>query len=266
MRPRIALHLCGLMMLAAAASAQPSRDVTYTPRSVIHIQAHLRMTTLVVLPEDEEILDFVCGDKDYWVVSGADNLAYIKPAKAGAVTNLNLVTASGRVYSFLLTEGGSEPDLKVFVVPDPSAPPATKATGRLHSAADVDTLTREATMAREEAERARRNAEDAARASERRAQDSIDTFKATYPVRLQFPYIFRARSKPFRVTAIYHDDRFTYIRTEGRELPALYEVVDHAPNLVSYQVEQGVYVVPKILEHGYLAIGKQRLAFDTGSR
>ena len=57
---------------------------------------------MIILPEQEEILDFVCGDKEFWVVSGAQNLAYVKPAKAGATTNLNLVTASGNVYSFLL--------------------------------------------------------------------------------------------------------------------------------------------------------------------
>jgi type IV secretion system protein VirB9 len=266
MTQRLAILLSGFLMVAAAARAQPARDVTYNPRSVIRIEARLRMTTLVVLPEGEEILDFVCGDKDYWVVSGGANLAYIKPAKARAVTNLNLVTAAGHVYSFLLTEGTAEPDLKVFVVPDPSAPPAARALAGAKATADIESLKREAAAAREDAGRARRDAEDATRASEHRAQDSIDAFKATYPVRLQFPYVFKAGRKPFKVTAIYHDDRFTYIRTEGRELPALYELVDHAPNLVSYQVEQGVYVVPKILEHGYLAIGSERLSFDIGAR
>ena len=73
------------------------------------LHAKLRFTTMIILPEQEEILDFVCGDKEFWVVSGAQNLAYVKPAKAGATTNLNLVTASGHVYSFLLTEGSAEP-------------------------------------------------------------------------------------------------------------------------------------------------------------
>ena len=58
-----------------------------------------------VLPEDEEILDVVCGDKDFWVISATQNIAHVKPAKEGAATNLNLVTASGNVYSFLLHRG-----------------------------------------------------------------------------------------------------------------------------------------------------------------
>ena len=45
--------------------------------------ARLRFTTLIVLPKAEQILDFVCGDKEFWVVNGAQNFAYVKPAKAG---------------------------------------------------------------------------------------------------------------------------------------------------------------------------------------
>src|SRR4249919_2879808 len=101
----LALLALGMLTLSRPAAAQPTREVTFNPRTVVRIDARLRMTTMVILPESEEILDFVCGDKDYWVVSGAQNLAYVKPAKAGAATNLNLVTAAGHIYSFLLTEG-----------------------------------------------------------------------------------------------------------------------------------------------------------------
>src|SRR5688572_33421407 len=91
------------ILIGNAAHAQGTRDVTYTDRTIVSVQAKLRFTTLIILPEGERILDFVCGDKDFWIVSGIDNLAYVKPAKVGASTNLNLITDSGRVYSFLLT-------------------------------------------------------------------------------------------------------------------------------------------------------------------
>ncbi len=72
---------------------------------------------MIVLPDGEEILDVICGDKDFWVISATHNIAHVKPAKEGATTNLNLVAASGTVYSFLLTEkgGATLPDLKVYV-------------------------------------------------------------------------------------------------------------------------------------------------------
>ena len=55
MTRRIAVLLSSALMVATLAHAQSSRDVTYNPRSVIRIEARLRMTTLVVLPEGEEI-------------------------------------------------------------------------------------------------------------------------------------------------------------------------------------------------------------------
>jgi len=255
--------IANLFVCSRAANAQPTREVTYDPRAVIRLTAHLRMTTLVILPENEEILDYVCGDKDFWVISGAQNLAYVKPAKAGATTNLNLVTASGHVYSFLLVESDHDPDLKVFVVPDPRQPKVPVKGALSH---ELEEANRQLAIARADADQARRLADEAKRAAERTAQESIDRFKAGYPFQMRFPYAFAARSKPFNVTAIFHDDRFTYIRAEGRELPAVYEVIDHVPNLVAYQIEQGVYVISKVIDHGYLAIGKRRLPFDSVER
>src|SRR5215469_8280703 len=102
-------------------AAEGARLVHYSQTDIIQIRAKLRFSTLIVLPANEEILDFTTGDKDYWIINGAHNLCYLHPAQAGIRSNLNLVTASGHVYSFLLTEISNEPnvdpDLKVFVVP-----------------------------------------------------------------------------------------------------------------------------------------------------
>ena len=80
------------------------REVSATERGVIPLQTRLRYTTMVVLPDGEEILDVLCGDRDFWVISATHNIAHVKPAKAGAETNLNLVTSSGTIYSFMLSE------------------------------------------------------------------------------------------------------------------------------------------------------------------
>ena len=211
------------------------------------------------MPDQEQILDFVCGDKEFWVVSGAQNLAYVKPAKAGASTNLNLVTASGNVYSFLLTEGTTEADLKLYVVPDGTMQGAGAGARKFYAAAEVDELRQAADAATKDAQAAR---DGAAKAIE----EQVNTFTASYPTRLDFPYRFKANEKPFLVTAIYTDGTFTYLKSDATELPALYEVRDGAPNLVNFQVEHGVYVVPNVLENGYLAVGKQRLTFQRVGR
>ena len=51
---------------------------------------------MILLPDEEEILDVVCGDKDFWVISATQNIAHVKPAKEGAATNLNLVRPVAR--------------------------------------------------------------------------------------------------------------------------------------------------------------------------
>jgi type IV secretion system protein VirB9 len=246
------------VLLGGSAHAQGTRDVSYTDRAIVSVQAKLRFTTLIILPEGERILDFVCGDKDFWIVSGVDNLAYVKPAKAGASTNLNLITDSGRVYSFLLTEGVGEPDLKLYVGAD-DVLARGQTTRRFYTEADVDAF-------REEAERARRDAASMRDASVKAADEAMAAFRASYPTQLRFAYRFRAHEKPFSVSAVYHDGQFTYIHAQTAELPSLYELRDDAPNLVPFQVEHGIYIVPKVLERGYLAIGKQRFFFAQTAR
>ncbi len=63
------------------------------------------------------------------------------------------------------------------------------------------------------------------------------------------------------MSAIYHDDSFTYIKCAAHEKPAFYEIKDGKPNLISFQLENGVYIAPKIIDAGYLAIGKKKLSF-----
>jgi type IV secretory pathway VirB9-like protein len=108
-------------VISEAAAQTGVREVAAPERGVIPLQTRLRYTTMVVLPDGEEILDILCGDRDFWVISATHNIAHVKPAKAGAETNLNLVTASGTIYSFLLSEKSSPPDLKVYVQGEPRA-------------------------------------------------------------------------------------------------------------------------------------------------
>jgi type IV secretion system protein VirB9 len=265
-RSSIIVSALALVVSASAAQAQVTREVNYNARAVVHLNAKLRFTTLIILPEQEQILDFVCGDKEFWIVSGAQNLAYVKPAKAGAATNLNLVTASGNVYSFLLTEGNADADLKVYVLPDDSVKGAGDSLKRFYTGAEVDALRQAAETARKDAQAARDAAAKTADAAAKTAEDRMNAFKASYPTRLDFAFRYKAHEKPFFVEAIYTDGAFTYIKADATELPALYEVRDGKPNLVNFQVEHGTYIVPKVLDKGYLSVGKQTLAFERRAR
>ena len=98
-RPLATLLLVPVAVASLGAQAMGIREVSASSRSLIPLNTKIRYTTMILLPDDEEILDVVCGDKDFWVISATQNIAHVKPAKEGAATNLNLVTASGTVYS-----------------------------------------------------------------------------------------------------------------------------------------------------------------------
>jgi type IV secretory pathway VirB9-like protein len=237
-----------------AAQTTGIREVSASTQSLIPLQTRLRYTTMIVLPGDEAILDVICGDRDFWVISATHNIAHVKPAKAGAATNLNLVTAGGAVYSFLLSEkqGNSPPDLKVYVTADPSAP---RGKPKYYTEAQYDLVQTELVDTRRAIE-----------AERRKAAETIAAYQQDYPSKLQFVYGAPKYEKPFLVRAIWHDGQFTYVKTDAAELPALYEVVDGQPALLNFHVRQGTYVVPKVVERGYFAIGKARLPFAQSGR
>jgi type IV secretion system protein VirB9 len=242
-----------LVPLATLVAAQTTgiREVTASDRSVIPLNTKLRYTTMVVLPQDEEILDVICGDRDFWVISATQNIAHVKPAKDRAMTNLNLVTASGAIYSFLLTEGKTaQPDLKVYVTADSNI---ARGKPKYYSANQVAELQGELTEAKA-----------AIQLAHTRSEEAIASFRKEYPATLAFAYGTPKYEQPFLVRSIWHDGQFTYIRSDARELPTLYEVRDGQPSLVNFQVQNGTYVIPKVLDRGYLALGKQRFAFHQG--
>ncbi len=244
-----------------AATEAAARVVKYSKEDIVPVRAKLRFSTLIVLPEDEEILDFTTGDKEFWVINGAHNLCYVHPAQAGIRSNLNLITASGHVYSFLLTEisnqPNAEPDLKIFVEPKEGSGIAVS-TG-LHGYVSVG----EAEAYKKELETLRSQTADQIHAAQAQSAEQLNQFRSSYATKLQFDYPLdsKAGREPFLVSAIYHDDAFTYIKCAAREKPALYEIKDGKPNLISFQFENGVYIAPKIIDTGYLAVGKKKLPF-----
>ncbi len=235
---------------------QEAKVVRYDAKDVVKIKAKLRYTTLVILPKNEQILDFTCGDKEFWIVNGTQNFAYVKPAKTGSETNLNLITASGNVYSFVLTEisevAGAQPDLKVFIeLPEGAMASAATGAPKFVAAQVVEDYRQQVELAKEETRQVKQT-----------AQATIDKEVSKFVSNVRFPYRFEAGKKPFFVRAMYHDDKFTYIVARPEETPTLYEVKDSKPNLVNFDYKNGIYVVDKILEEGYLTIGKQKLGFS----
>ena len=85
------------------------------PDQIIRLRTRVRHTTVIQLPGRENILDFVVGDSEYWHLTGAANLAFLKPISEGVSTNVALVCESGRIYSFLVSEQPGQPHLVVRI-------------------------------------------------------------------------------------------------------------------------------------------------------
>ena len=199
-------HATILLALAAGLLGPPlleARRVEAGPDEVIEVRARLRFATAVVLPEDEKILDWVCGDAEYWSVQGAANLAFVKPTAEGIRTNVTLVTDKGRVYTLLFRELGKEqgePDLKLFLGP--------AGTSEEQPAA-LDPLRFEprgaAAHFEQQAAEAREQARQAAERAQRRIEAERDRFRSDYPRTLRFDYVLdrRAGEAPFNVIAIW---------------------------------------------------------------
>ena len=247
----------GVLACAGASGAGARRVQLQSPDEIVDLKAQVRHTTVIVLPPEERILDFVIGDVEYWALKGAANVAYLKPTGEEVRTNVALVTESGRIYAFRASEG-EDPDLVVHVATGPEEGEERVGTPlegpRFVAADEVAACEATALDALEEAGAARRDAD-------RAAAEAIERFRAAYPRSLKFEYRLepRARQDPFEVLAMWHDGTHTFLRSAAPESPALYESRDGKPSLVEYELtEDGLYVAQRVLRDGWLQVGKQR--------
>src|SRR5437879_5222924 len=201
-----------------ADSESGAKTVYYGEKDVVTLKTKVRFTSLIILPQNERILEFTCGDKEFWVVNGNQNFAYVKPAKEGAMTNLNLVTAAGNIYTFVLVEVSklpdTDPDLKVFVEPkEQSMISAASGPPRFVSSREIDNYRQQVELAKEETLRTKET-----------AQRALAGQLGKFLSEIRFSYRFEPDKKPFHVKAIYHDSKFTYVKGEPEETPTLYKL------------------------------------------
>ena len=81
--PFAAAVLLALSLPLIAQDGGPVLRIIETQDQIIQIRAKTRHTTVIVLPATETVLDFVVGDSEYWHLTGAANLAFLKPIAEG---------------------------------------------------------------------------------------------------------------------------------------------------------------------------------------
>jgi type IV secretory pathway VirB9-like protein len=255
----------GAVTEAAEPPASGIRTVVSSPHELITIAAKLHYTAVVILPDDEEIMDVVCGDIGFWQIDTwrgkdsvltAKNIVYVKPSGAGQETNLNVTTTRGGVYSFVLKESSKwpVPDLKVYV--DARRGDGGIAPKKFVPIEQFEAVQAQLAEARAQLEVARQRAEEQTEA------------KRIEPTARICDYTPVPNKKPFFVESICHSDTHTYIKTGAapgragaKEMPALYARRDGKPAVLDFRVEDGTYIAPLVIDRGYLQLGNEQLSF-----
>jgi type IV secretion system protein VirB9 len=273
MKPPILILACGLVLTASGASASspttpaPKHLEPNAPRTVTVsesdtppvIRAGLLQSTLILLPVEEKVANVFAGDTVDWVFDGGhvtSRFISVKPKVAGSTTDIHIVSDHGNEYTLQLSEvsGDDDPhfDSKIFLAPgDKAAKDRLVELPVFVPAAELDKVKQEAAAAQ---------AAEAATLKTEKTQE--EAYRSQYPGSLHFDYTWdKSKGKELGLVQIWRDDKFTYLRGKFQETPALYEVKDKKPSLINFDFSNGLYTVPKKLDNGYLAIGKQKVEF-----
>ncbi|MGA7317247.1 MAG: TrbG/VirB9 family P-type conjugative transfer protein [Silvibacterium sp.] len=246
--PVLAFATIAISTSTALGQDASARTVQYHSQDIVPIHAKLKYTTLIEVPPTEKIMEAATGDKDFWVVDVVSNFCFVHPAKEGISSNLNLITDKGNIYSFTLQDisgTSGAPDLKVLIQPaDRSSIVASTGPSQYIPASQLEQSKQELA------------------ALQAHVEQAVDDYKSSYPLQLKFDYSYKANEAPFDIQSIYHDDKFTYIKTTAPEKFSVYEMKDGKPNLISYDLREGTYVIPKVMDSGYVELGKKRMDFS----
>lgn len=245
-----------------ASNLQPS-----APRTIIVldsaappvVRAGLLQSTLIMLPVEEKVATVFGGDTVDWVFDGghvASRFISVKPKLAGSTTDVHIVSDHGNEYTLQLREvsGDGDPhfDSKVFVTPgDQGGKDKLAALPVFVPAAELDKAKQEVAAAK------------ASEAAVKKADETkAEQYRSQYPTSLHFDYAWNQKKGiPLGLQQIWRDDKFTYLRGQFQETPALYELKDGKPSLINFDFVNGLYTVPKMLIAGYLTIGKEKVEF-----
>ena len=246
--PFVVALVAAISTSSAIGQAASARTVQYHAQDIVGIHAKLKYTTLIELPPTEKIMEAATGDKEFWIVDVVGNFCFVHPAKEGISSNLNLITDKGNIYSFTLQDVSNtsdSPDLKVLIQPaDHSSIVASAGPSQFIPAAQLEQSKQELA------------------ALQAHVEQAVDEYKNSYPLQLKFDYRFKSNEAPFDIQSIYHDDKFTYIKTTAPEKFSVYEMRDGKPNLVNYDLREGTYIIPRVMDSGYVELGKKRMDFS----
>jgi type IV secretion system protein VirB9 len=228
------------------------------------VRVGLLQSTLVELPAGEKVVTVFGGDTNSWIFDAghvASRYVSIKPKIADETTDVHIVSDHGNEYTVELREISSDKSDPHFDSKINISSSDAKAADNI-AKAPMFVPAAEAEAKEAQLKKETDDAKKAAEADHKTVAAATETFKANYPGSLHFDYTWdQSKGKALGLQQIWRDDKFTYLRGQFQETPALYEVKDKKPSLINFDYNNGLYTVPKELENGYLAIGKQKVEF-----
>jgi type IV secretory pathway VirB9-like protein len=272
MKTRLLIATSALLAVHAHA-ASPASVQQKAPRTVEVsttsappiIRTSLNESTLLELPADEKVATVFGGNTDDWIFNAghvASRFISVKPKAAAAKssTNVHIISDHGVDYTLELQEVSGDPnatfDSTVFLVAtDTEAQKKIAEPPVFVPAAEV----------KEKEDRLERELADAqatVSSDKKAALDAEEKYQSTYPSNLHFDYSWdQSKARALGVRQIWDDGKFTYIQGKFEEPPVVYELKDKKGSLINFDFANGLYTIPKLLENGYVAIGKSKVEF-----
>jgi hypothetical protein len=237
------------------------RTVVVGEKSVVDIYLSQFQDTLIVLPAAEKVRQTFVGDSANWVLTTGKSdepTRYISVKVKEPIvkqTTVNVLSDHDKSYTFKLILSADHCDSKIFIDPDSQLSQELAKPPVFVAASELERVKKEATDAKAAASQAEQR-------EQAKAEAGAESFRAKYPASLKFDYRWDQKvGDKLGVIQIFRDEKFTYIAAQPQETPTLYEVKDGKPSLVNFDFANGLYTVPKRIERGYLAIGRQKMDF-----
>ena len=256
------------------AQQPPIRELVHPDdRSVRILTRPLRHTTLMLAPQ-ERIVDIVVGDAIFFEVTGADNVAFLKPMQQDRRTSVSLTTNLDRTYAFdVFSTITHRPD-EVVRVRWPEAQQSGDAFGfpaggvvagfadrdfglDFVPARRLDDIRSRIRRVRQQHQRVVADGAAQLAAVERLAETRYDEFLRAFPRRIEARYRLspEIQSAPLFIHQMFTDGQFTYLRSSAQESPALYTLSGSQgaePSLVNVTLSpEGFYVIDHVVAAGF---------------
>ena len=218
------------------------------------------------LPAEEKVATIFGGNTDDWIFNAghvASRFISVKPKAAAAKssTNVHIISDHGNDYTLELKEvsadqAGASMRPCSWYLTDQEAQKKMAEAPVFVPAAEVkekeDRLEKEVAQAKA-----------AAAADKKTAKIAQEKYAEHVPEQPAFRLQLgpKSKAKALGVRQIWDDGKFTYIQGKFEEPPVVYELKDRKGSLINFQFENGLYTVPKLLQNGYVAIGKAKVEF-----